>query len=82
MIATILQWFATSKIGRWIAIAGAVILAYLSVRSKHREEGRQEVRTEAVEKSLGAVRHAQEVDRAVRGSDPYVELRRWTRPDS
>jgi hypothetical protein len=82
MIVVFLQRLATSKIVQWIGLALAVIVAYFGVRAKHKAEGREEIRTEAVTRSLEDVRHAQEVDRTVRTSDPHVELRRWTRPDS
>jgi len=36
-------WFATSKIGRWVAVAGALILAALTLRAKIRKDAQDDM---------------------------------------
>lgn len=39
-------WLITSKVGRWAAIAGAVVVAFLTLRGKIRSEARQDMELE------------------------------------
>lgn len=78
----IYTWFLTSRIGQIVIGVGIFLLAYLGIRAKHREEGRQEVRNEGLQSNVEAVQQAQQVDTDVRrGDDPRDRLREWTRPD-
>jgi hypothetical protein len=78
----ILTWFATSRFGQIIIGVGVFLLAYLGVRAKHREEGRQEVQNENLQSNVEAVQQAQQVDADVRrGDDPVERLLEWNRPD-
>jgi hypothetical protein len=82
MIASLLWWLHTSRIGQIIIGVGAFALAYLGLRAKHQEQGRQEIKNEQAQKHVAAVEQAKQIDNDVRsGADPVERLREWNRPD-
>jgi hypothetical protein len=81
-MGALLIWFQTTRLGQIIFGIGVFALAYIGIRAKHREEGRQEVRNEGLQSNVEAVQQAQQVDTNVRrGDDPVERLREWQRPD-
>lgn len=84
MIAAAVAWFASSKVGRWLAIAGAVIMGALVVRWKWMSEGRAGERQAQTERNRKAREDAARAQRdALTAPDPRQRLRdKYSRPDA
>lgn len=71
-----------SRIGKWLAIGGAVVIALFSAWAKGRREGTANARVKAMQAEIEAAgqRANAETD-ANREPDPNERLRRdWSRP--
>lgn len=80
----ILSWIRGMLGGLWgyIAVAGAALLAVLTVYLKGRSAGKNEVRAAAAEKELENAKTGNEVERKVAATKPELrrdELRKYQR---
>jgi uncharacterized protein HemX len=76
VIGMALSWFAGTRVGRWCAIAAAVVLALVTFGWSQRRKGRQDARQQQVEADNVAVRKADDAGRDYRaGGDAADKLR-------
>ena len=72
MFASIASWFVTSKLGRGIALAGALLLAIVTFGAMKKKQGRTEAVTDALRDSA---------DRQEKGRDAVQDLHDADRDD-
>lgn len=58
MIAAVATWFLTSRVGRFLAAAGALVLAVLTFGAVQRRKGRQDEHQRQAEADRDAVQRA------------------------
>ena len=79
MIATAVTWFIGTRVGRWCAIAFAVVLALVTFGWSQRRKGATAARQQQAEADNVAVRKADDASRDYRaGDDAEQRLRNRT----
>jgi FtsZ-interacting cell division protein ZipA len=66
MIASAMAWLASSRMGRWLAIAGAVVIVVVSAFWMGRRDGGEAARHDQTERNLEAREKADEAAAAYR----------------